>query len=156
MGNETNRRATAAEKRKQALELRRAGLTYDDIAAAVGYANKSVAYKSVKAAIADITRESAQELLSLELERLDDMQAGLYKGARSGDPAAVDRVLKIIDQRARFLGLYDRKVDDTSAEVRAALRGFMDALGLKFGPDDLYGQVSDGGDGDVPSDGELG
>ena len=156
MGNDTDRRATAAERRKQALELRRAGLTYDEIAATVGYTNKSAACKAVKAAIADITRESAQELLSLELERLDDMQAGLYKGARSGDPAAVDRVLKIIDQRARFLGLYDRKTDDTTAEVRAALIGFKEALGLKFGPDDTYGQVIDGGAGNGTGDGEPG
>lgn len=156
MGNETNRRATAAEKRKMALDLRRAGWSYDDIASEVGYANKGGAFKAVKQGIADITRESANELLELELARLDDLQAGAYDKARDGDLFAIDRVLKIIDQRAKFLGLYDRKTDDTSGEVRGALLDF--AAGLKGLFDgDTYGQVTDGGSTEhVPGDSEPG
>ena len=99
MANATERRAAAAEKRKLALDLRRAGWGFDDIAAEVGYSNKGTAYKAVKQAIAEITRESATELLELELARLDDLQSGAYEAARSGDLFAIDRVLKIIDQR---------------------------------------------------------
>jgi hypothetical protein len=155
MGNETNRRATAAEKAKQALELRRAGWSYDDIAEEVGYANRSVAYKAVKRAIAAITRESATELLELELTRLDDMFSGLYEAARAGDNFSVDRALKIMEQRAKLLGLYDRKTDDTTAEARAAIAGFREGLKGLFGLDDTYGQVTDGSE-HVPVDGEPG
>lgn len=122
MVNATERRATAAEKRKQALDLRRAGWSFEDIAEEVGYTNKGSAYRAVKQAIADITRESANELLELELARLDDLMAGAYEAARNGDLFAIDRVLKIIDQRAKFLGLYDREPeDDNIARAGAAL-----------------------------------
>lgn len=156
MGNETDRRATAAEKRKRALELRRAGWTFEDIAEEVGYANKGVAYTAVKTAIKNITRESANDLIELELARLDDMFSGLYERARDGDVFAVDRALKIMDQRAKFLSLYDRKEDDTSAEVRAALVGFREGLRGLFGENDTYGQVTDGDASpeDVPGDRE--
>lgn len=149
MANETERRATAAEKRKKALELRRAGWEYQDIADEVGYANKGGAYKAVQQGIRDITREPAEELVTLELSRLDDMLAGMYERARDGDLWAVDRVLKIMEQRAKFLNLYDRKPEDPAADVRGALLDF--AAGLKglFEGDD-YGKVSD--DASSPAD----
>lgn len=155
MGSDTPSKATAAEKRKQALDLRRAGWSFEDIAKAVGYANKGSAHRAVKQGIADITRESAQELLELELARLDDMFAGFYEKARDGDLFAVDRALKIIDQRARFLGLYERKPEDPTADVKGALLDF--AAGLKGLFDgDSYGQVTDdsSGTGHVPGDSE--
>ena len=142
--------------REKALDLRRAGWSFEDIAAEVGYANKGSAHRAVKQGIAAITRESATELIELELSRLDDLLAGLYEQARNGDLFAVDRALKIMDQRAKFLGLYDHKTDDTSAEVRAALVGFKAALESRYGADDTYGQVTDGDPSpeDVPGDGE--
>lgn len=155
MSKATEIKATAAQKRKQALDLRRAGWSFEDIAAEVGYANKGTAHKAVKQAIADITRESAKELLELELTRLDDLMAGAYEQARNGDLFAVDRVLKIIDQRAKFLGLYERKPEDPTADVKGALLDF--AAGLKGLFDgDNYGQVTDDPSSpvDVPSDGE--
>lgn len=156
MASDTESVATAAEKRKKALDLRRAGWSFDDIAVEVGYANRGSAHRAVKQGIAAITRESATELIELELSRLDDLLAGLYEQARNGDLFAVDRALKIADQRAKFLGLYDHKPDDTSAEVRAALVGFKEGLRGLFGQDDTYGQVSDGDASpeDVPGDGE--
>lgn len=158
MASDTNSRATAAEKRKQALDLRRAGWSFDEIAAEVGYANKGSAHRAVKQGIADITRESASELLELELSRLDDLFSGLYESARNGDNFSVDRALKIMDQRARLLGLYDHKPEDPTADVKGALLDF--AAGLKglFGTDDAYGQVTDDSSGtaDVPGDSEPG
>ena len=158
MANETDRRATAAEKRKQALELRRAGWGYQEIADEVGWANKGTAYTQVQKAIKEITRESAKELLELELERLDDLFSGLYEAARNGDNFSVDRALKIMDQRARLLGLYDQKPEDPTADVRGALLDF--AAGLKglFGRNDTYGQVTDDTSGiaDVPGHSEPG
>ena len=157
MANATEVKATAAEKRKLALDLRRAGWAFDDIAAEVGYSNKGTAYKAVKQAIAEITRESATELLELELARLDDLQSGAYEAARSGDLFAIDRVLKIIDQRARFLGLYERKPEDGAADVRGAIAGLLATMADAL-KDDNYGQVTDDPSGTehVPCDSEPG
>lgn len=156
MASDTNSKATAAEKRKKALELRRAGWSFEDIATEVGYANKGSAHRAVKQGIADITRESATELLELQMSRLDDLMAGAYEAARNGDLFAIDRVLKIIDQQAKFTNLYEHKPDDTSSEVRAALVGFREGLRGLFGTDDTYGQVTDGDASpeDLPGDGE--
>jgi len=146
MASDTNSRATAAEKRKQALDLRRAGWSFDDIAAEVGYANKGSAHRAVKQGIADITRESASELLELEPSRLDDMFSGLYELTRNGDPFSVDHALKIIELRARFLGLFDKKPEDGAADVRGAIAGLLASMADSL-QNDNYGQVTDDSSG---------
>jgi hypothetical protein len=42
----------------------------------------------------------------MELQRLDMMQAAVYRNAEDGDIHAQEAVLKIMHQRARYLGLY--------------------------------------------------
>ena len=62
---------------------------------------------------------SSDELLALELSRLDGLLAKVYPMAAQGDLQAVDRVLKICERRARLLGL--------DAPTRTALQGGGDA-----------------------------
>ena len=111
--------ATAAseetrEKRRQALELRKRGLSFDAIADAMKLAGgRSTARKLVVAALADITDEPAREVKKLELERLDTQHRRLDRAQRDaklmGDPEAVAKVgavlLKVQERRARLLGL---------------------------------------------------
>lgn len=99
------RRIAAAEQRRRALELRKAGATYDQIAQQVGYTNRGSAHRAVMAALKEITAEPAQEVRQLELERLDAMLLGLWPAARKGNQGAVDRVLRIMERRAKLLGL---------------------------------------------------
>lgn len=94
-----------AERRREALLLRKAGATYEEIARTVGYPSKGNACRAVKAAIRELTQEPAQEVLALELERLNDMQRGLWLDATRGRVQSVDRVLAIMRQRAVYLGL---------------------------------------------------
>jgi hypothetical protein len=49
--------------------------------------------------------EAAEELRALQDERLNRMLAGLWNSAATGDVAAVDRVLKIMERQARLHGL---------------------------------------------------
>lgn len=102
----TSRRAAQARERmKQALELRKAGATYDQIAQRLGYAASGAAYTAVATAIKDITRAPAEELRTLELERLDALMLAVWNKAKAGDYKAVDTVLRIMDRRAKYLGL---------------------------------------------------
>jgi hypothetical protein len=48
--------------------------------------------------------DDAKSIRDLECVRLDDMLAAIYQGALAGDLASVDRVLKIIELRAKLLG----------------------------------------------------
>jgi hypothetical protein len=105
-GNKTNGKAiTAAERQAKALEMRKGGATFAVIAARLGFKGPQGAHETVSKAIALIPREAADELRAMEVERLDAMLAGLYARACKGDEAAIDRVLRIMERRARFLGL---------------------------------------------------
>ena len=50
-------------------------------------------------------REPAESVLNLELARLDHLLMGSYPKAIKGDPVAINSVLRIMAQRARYLGL---------------------------------------------------
>lgn len=88
--------------------MRLQGYTYEEIADKLGYADSSGAYRAVKRAkeqVKDAAVENAEEILRMELDRLDRMQRGLWKEAIEGSPGAVDRILKIMERRAKLLGL---------------------------------------------------
>lgn len=101
----SQRRIEAVEKQKQALELRKAGATYEAIAKKLEYANASGAEHAIKAALKATVQDSADSVRHLEVERLDAMLLGLWKMVNSGNLGAVDRVLRIMERRAKLLGL---------------------------------------------------
>ena len=118
----TARKTSAASARKlkrqaQVLDLRRAGMSFSQIASSVGL-SKSGAHKLVQQGMEGALRQiatSVDELRAEELSRLDGMLAKAYPSAAKGDLQAIDRVLKIGERRARLLGL--------DAPVRTALQG---------------------------------
>ncbi len=65
-------------RRGKALRLRTEGATYAEIAADVGYASASGAYKAVMRAIPELDQEAAEELRHLQLARLDDLLAEVW------------------------------------------------------------------------------
>jgi ribosomal protein L15E len=103
---------SAAEARKldnqvKALELRRMGKGYVEIGAALGI-SKSQAHRYVTEGMGDARAQVAagiDEIRTEEISRLDAMLSGLWPKARRGEVAAVDRVLRIMERRARLLGL---------------------------------------------------
>lgn len=127
MATETQRRKTAAEKRAEALELRAMGYSYQAVADEVGYASKGAAHNAVSKGLADIPREAAEQARELELGRLDDLQMAAMNGALAGDLFAIDRVIKVIESRAKLLGLYNLpdNSDPGAEQAKAALLGFL-------------------------------
>ncbi|MEM0953315.1 MAG: hypothetical protein AAGI24_04165 [Pseudomonadota bacterium] len=102
-----SRAAAAADRRLQALEMRKMGMTYDAIAKQLEI-TPSAAHKAVRKALEQVQRlsdETAEELRAIELERLNRMQTGLWQKATSGSAQAVDKVLKIMERRSKLLGL---------------------------------------------------
>lgn len=102
------RRVRAAERRVQAVELRKAGASYRRIGEQIGI-SRQAAHKLVTKALQDLndkTAEDAAELMRLELERLDEMQLVATQKLR-GEKAlpAIDRILRIMDRRAKMLGI---------------------------------------------------
>src|SRR4051794_28316668 len=86
-------RTAVDERQARALELRRAGHDYDAIAAALGYANRSGAYKAVLRALKEAMRVPAEEVRALECARLDALWAGAFEAALGGDDRAFGRMM---------------------------------------------------------------
>jgi len=98
------------ERRAKTLELRRQGRSFQEIAARLGISD-STAHRDVRIGMAQIVAEPAVHLLELELMRLDSLQLAFHHRACKGDIAATNVVLRILDQRAKLLGLYKRDQD---------------------------------------------
>lgn len=121
------------EKEKKALELRRGGLTFDLIAERLGYANASGAQKAYERACARIVYDDVVALRNAEMDRLDIAQAAIWNDVLQGRIPAVVTLMKIMERRARLLGLdvptktqlevthYDRDTIDAEVQRLVAL-----------------------------------
>jgi hypothetical protein len=95
-----------AERRKAlAVELRLGGMEYAEIARELGYSNKGTVWKVVQRALRDRTVERVDEYRETELARLDALQASCWDRAMAGDVPSANAVLKVMQHRARLLGL---------------------------------------------------
>lgn len=113
------RRTDASARAAEALELRLSGLGYAEIAERLGYSDKSGAWRAVEGELREIRREKATEAVDIDITRLDKVLNAVWQKALDGDPVAIDRVLKVLDRRAKYFDL-DGRADSTSAELRAA------------------------------------
>lgn len=106
-GRAKSRDIARAERDANIVRLRKAGYSYDEIGAQVGL---------TKGAISKIlhrymdghysrTAEDIDSLVATEQARLDQLWRGIYPAAMSGNLGAVDRCIKIMERRARLLGL---------------------------------------------------
>lgn len=100
------------ELQRRALELRRQGLNYHDIARELNIDTRT-AYRIVQEALTRWIAEPAEDVRLLELQRLDALLAALWDKAIAGDLAAVDRVLRIMERRAKLLGLDQIEIVNT-------------------------------------------
>ena len=87
------------------LELRRAGLTWQRIAEQVGYADHTGAYAAYKRAIKRTQQQPADELREAEIDRLDRLQLAVWPKAMNGDNTSITTILRIMERRAKLLGL---------------------------------------------------
>ncbi len=116
------------EREARALEMRKAGKTYEQIGAALGVSGPG-AYQIVMRVLKQMNAEMADglpEVSRLEVERLDALLAvawplaigGQYTDPDTGetkqrapDPAWLDRVVKITERRAKMLGIDVAKLE---------------------------------------------
>ncbi len=98
----------AQAKEAQALDLRLAGYTFDAIAAQLGYASRSSAYRAVSRGLQHIrgqADQTADQLRQLEDARYDRMLRAIDDKVQQGDVAAIDRALRISKARRELWGL---------------------------------------------------
>ncbi|MFI8865332.1 hypothetical protein ACIGNW_00215 [Streptomyces sp. NPDC053707] len=122
------RTLTTAERDAEAARLRARGYTYQQIAEELGWSNKGDAHHAVKRVLTETVKEAGDEIRAIELARLDHLHTsamdvlerehftvsnGRVVSLDGSGPlpddgpvlAAIDRLLKIQERRARLLGL---------------------------------------------------
>ena len=126
----TDEQADIETRKREArvFELRIQGFTFEQIATEVGYQGASGAWQAYKRVKESHIFESVDEARQLELMRLDEMMLALWDRAIGGDLPAASCVLKIMDRRAKLLGLdkpekievnkWDISGQDIDAEVQ--------------------------------------
>ena len=128
-----------AERRAYVLALRKAGATYLTIVREAirkfgegrlpagwdeRYAYKDVARELQR--LMSLRDDLAEDVAQLETERLDAMLLGLWEKATKGDPQAVDRALRIMERRAKLLGLDKPQQQEVSGAVTMVFAGNID------------------------------
>ena len=112
-------RVKTLEREEQALELRRAGASYREIARILRVSVRtahSVVQRGIGRHISAVA-DQGEHVLHLELDRLDRLLRAVWPQAIQGQPQAVDRALRIMERRSSFLGLdAPRKIAPTTVE----------------------------------------
>lgn len=155
-------RVATAKRRAEAVQMRIAGATYEQIAEALGYSGRNAAYVDITRALeASVTEQhrAAEVLRQEELMRLDVLWVEVWAVLKrehvtvsngrlvrgdDGQPLrddgpvlqAVDRLLRILERRAKYLGLdaptkhevltldaIDRAIQELNAELGEAAAG---------------------------------
>lgn len=148
-GHDKNNRSTDVKYRlRRAIELRRKGKSYQDIVDAGLFKTRGGAAKAVNnelERIAKETRESGEAVLEQELQRLDSLIQSLWDQATGEveEPEeqdlietylaklghrnkAADRLIKVLERRAKLLGLDSPQVVDFQNSDGALSRSIID------------------------------
>ena len=110
-----------AEKYRQVIELRIAGITFEEVAKRVGYAGRTGAWHAYNAAMERYIIEPVESQRAVQSERLDRLFYQAYIQARNGDLHAIDRCLRIEKRRAELWGLDAPRQHELTGPGGAAL-----------------------------------
>lgn len=114
----------ARERAIAALELRRTGMTFEDIAAQLGYSSRSGAYNAVNRYLQRIEYEGVDELRKIEGERLDRAMLAIWPQVLNGDLGATNALVRIQERRAKLFGLdAPQKIAPTTPDGNAQYEG---------------------------------
>lgn len=128
-----------AARKAEAIRLRVRGKTIREIATELGI-SVGQAHKDLRAAMSETAREAEENVVEqrgLELNRLERALEVVENvltnsvGAEEGDELslkALDRLVKIQEQRAKLLGLYAPEKKDVTARVAAVGLDEIDAM----------------------------
>jgi hypothetical protein len=111
-----------AERYRRVVDLKKAGLTYDQIAAEVGYADRSGAKHALDAALERWGTDSVGSLRMVQNEQLDDLWRRVFAAIAQGDLTQIDRALKILKRRADLWGMDAPRQHEIAGPGGSALR----------------------------------
>ncbi len=124
------KRLTRGQRRVRVLELTQVGHSTRQVAAELGVSHQTVA-TDLHAALdsyAALQADETAKLRALETARLDEMLAGVYPKALTGNISAVEAVLAIMQRRAKLLGLDTPVKVDVSGEIDFHISSILQVL----------------------------
>ncbi|NKS29225.1 hypothetical protein GS534_00585 [Rhodococcus hoagii] len=125
-GPKLEKRVETQERRRLALQLKLEGWSLQEIAddPRIDRDISSVS-RYISESVKAIPQQAAEELVQMELERLDAMWKGIWADATHGDTWKIDRALAIMERRAKYLGLDGFTKPDNSKDAKTALQSFL-------------------------------
>lgn len=134
----TGRKAIEARERAlKALDMRKRGDQYWQIAEALGYSNEGAAQKAVTRLLAKTEREGAEEAIEIMLQRIDRSISGIWEPVKKGQLGAIDRLVRLEEHRAKLLGLYSpqqhvvTQVEESMRRILSVARGLLSPEAFK-------------------------
>lgn len=121
----------AAQKQQRALELRNLGVGFDRIASELGYADRSGAWRAVKAALDRAVVEPAHEQRIIQSQRLDMLVRQALQAVLAGDLDQIPNVLRVEKRRAELWGLDAPRAVEVSGPDGGPLKTDVGALLLE-------------------------
>jgi hypothetical protein len=116
------RREAAARLRAKAIKMRREGASLDSIGTRLGV-TRATARRLVARELSSLSSEAGiEERRLLHADVLMELWRALYPAAVSGDPAAVDRFLRVEERISQLLGLDLQPAGDGNGRAEAARR----------------------------------
>lgn len=112
-------------KHIKALELRKSGQSYDQIATELEYKSRSSAQRAVENLLTKMAEEPARILKHLTIARLDSMLKAIWPKAEKGNLGAIDRVIRIEEIRGKLLGF--------NAPIEVNIRAMVMEVQLQLG-----------------------
>lgn len=100
----------------KALELRKHGATFDAIATQLDYSSRAHAFGAITKLLNSQETEAVDDYRKLELMRLDAAELAIAKQVQAGNFGAIDRLIKIIAERSKLLGLYAAEKKDITSD----------------------------------------
>ncbi len=115
----TGEQEIIAERRVKALSLRKSGASYRQIASHLAV-SLHTAWDDVQAelnALRALATNEATELRDLDVHRCDEMLLGLWPSVRRGEAKSVIAAVRVMDRRAKLLGLDAKQQIELSGQV---------------------------------------
>ena len=131
------------QRRATALDYRLQGHAYHRIAKALG-CHPSTAQSYVIRAMKDMLPvEKREAVLQMELQRLDTMQAAVFRNAEDGDIPSQEAVLRIMALRARYLGLFPDKGGGVHVNIGTGPNAETEGIQVEFVRAVRWGRAED-------------
>ena len=141
------KQTAAAVRRQDAVKMRAKGASFRDIQHELGYATLEGVKRDIRTELREGHREDLNDLLELEIMRLDSLYQTAIEAADGGDWEAARVALAIHKQRGDYLGLNEIGKEGGDSAVDNWVLGVIGDDDEDLDPDEILG-IDDTSDSD--------